>query len=58
LADVRSAAEYYLKENPFFARFHLVERKFDEVDDFPLTSFQEVIADEYENFSTASFSCP
>jgi hypothetical protein len=27
LADVRSAAEYYLKENPFFARFHLVERR-------------------------------
>jgi hypothetical protein len=50
LADFRSAAEYYLKENPFFSRFHLVERKFDKVDDFPLTAFQEVIADEYENF--------
>jgi hypothetical protein len=50
LADFRSAAEYYLKENPFFAGFHLVERKFDEVEDFPLTSFQELIADEYENF--------
>jgi hypothetical protein len=50
LVDFESAVKYYLKENPFFSRCHLVEREFETVDDFPLPSFQEVIADEYENF--------
>lgn len=50
LGEFEAAAEYYLKENPFFSSFHLVERSFDSVDDFPLASFQEVIANEYEHF--------
>lgn len=50
LADFESAAAFYLKENPFYSSCCLVAREFDSVDDFPLSSFQKVIADEYEHY--------
>ncbi|MFI9271191.1 hypothetical protein ACIGXM_10835 [Kitasatospora sp. NPDC052896] len=51
--DFERAANRYLRGNPFFSRFRLVERRFDSVEDFPLSAFQAFVNDEYTERSNS-----
>ncbi len=50
LDDFRGAVSYYFDENPFFSKCYLIERQFESPEEFPISSFQEIVFDEYPNY--------
>jgi hypothetical protein len=50
LDDFRDAADFFLDENPLFPKFHLIERQFESPEEFPVSSFQGIVLDEYPNY--------
>lgn len=50
LADFRDAVSYFCDENPFFPKCHLIERQFEDPEEFPIASFQGIVLDEYPNY--------
>ncbi len=50
LDDFREAVGHYFNENPLFSKCYLIERQFEDPEDFPISSFQEVVLDEYLNY--------
>ncbi len=50
LEDFRDAVSYFFDENPLFSKCHLIERQFDSPEDFPISSFQGIVLDEYANY--------
>lgn len=50
LDDFRDAVSYFCDENPFFPKCHLIERQFEDPEDFPVSSFQGIVLDEYPNY--------
>ncbi len=50
LDDFRGAVSHYFNENPFFSKCYLIERQFEDPEEFPISSFQGVILDEYPNY--------
>ena len=50
LRDFRDAASYFCDENPLFQKFHLIERQFESPEEFPISSFQGIVLDEYPNY--------
>ncbi|MFG2285061.1 hypothetical protein ACGFOU_03145 [Streptomyces sp. NPDC048595] len=50
LGDLREAAGHFCDENPFFPKCHVIERQFDSPEEFPVSSFQGIVVDEYPNY--------
>lgn len=51
LAQLEEAMEHFFRGNPLFSRCHLVELTFDSPEDFPLSSFQGLLAEKYDSYS-------
>jgi hypothetical protein len=49
--ELERAANHYLRGNPLYSGFHLMEQRFDSIDDFPLTSFQAFVDDKFADYS-------
>lgn len=50
LGDLRDAVSYFFDENPFFPKCHVIERQFESPEEFPISSFQGIVLDEYPNY--------
>ncbi|MEV6020514.1 hypothetical protein [Streptomyces sp. NPDC051997] len=50
LAEFEEAMKHFFRGNPLFSKCHLVELTFDTPEDFPLSSFQELLAEKYESY--------
>ncbi|MFE4516149.1 hypothetical protein ACFRMQ_18365 [Kitasatospora sp. NPDC056783] len=50
LDDFRDAVGHFLDGNPIFPKCHLIEREFESPEEFPVSSFQALLLDEYPNF--------
>jgi hypothetical protein len=50
LGDFRDAVDHFLDENPIFQKCHLIERQFESPEEFPISSFQGIVLDEYPNY--------
>lgn len=50
LGDFRDAVNYFLDENPLFPKCYLIERQFEDPEEFPVSSFQGIVLDEYPNY--------
>ncbi|MEV4761481.1 hypothetical protein AB0J89_02470 [Micromonospora chokoriensis] len=50
LAEFEQAVTHFFSGNPLFAKCHLIELTFDTPEEFPLSSFQELLAEKYEDF--------
>ena len=50
LGDFQEAVDYFLDENPLFPNCHLIERQFEDPEEFPVSSFQRVVLEEYPNY--------
>ncbi|MFI7601238.1 hypothetical protein [Actinoplanes sp. NPDC049681] len=50
LVEFEEAVTHFFRGNPLFSKCHLVELTFDTPEDFPLSSFQELLAEKYESF--------
>jgi len=50
LAEFEEAMKHFFRGNPLFSKCHLVELTFDTPEDFPLSSFQGLLAEKYEDY--------
>jgi len=50
IAEFEQAVAHFFRGNPLFSKCHLVELTFDAPEDFPLSSFQELLAERYESY--------
>lgn len=50
LAEFEEAMTHFFRGNPLFSKCHLVELTFDTPEDFPLSSFQALLAEKYESY--------
>ncbi|MHA6760930.1 hypothetical protein [Streptacidiphilus sp. PAMC 29251] len=50
LAEFEEAMAHFFRGNPLFSKCHLVELTFDTPEDFPLSSFQGLLAEKYESY--------
>lgn len=50
LEDIREAVGHFFNENPLFSKCHLIEREFESPEEFPVSSFQGIVLDEYPNY--------
>lgn len=50
LAEFDEAMTHFFRGNPLFSKCHLVELTFDTPEDFPLLSFQALLAEMYESY--------
>ncbi|MFG3284229.1 hypothetical protein [Streptomyces sp. NPDC048111] len=50
LAEFEEAMKHFFRGNPLFSKCRLVELTFDSPEDFPLSSFQELLAERYESY--------
>jgi hypothetical protein len=50
LAEFEEAMAHFFRGNPFFFKCHLMELTFDSPQDFPLSSFQALLSDQYPSF--------
>lgn len=50
LTQFNDALAHYFRGNPFFSKCHLTELTFDSPEDFPLSSFQGILAKHFENY--------
>lgn len=50
LTEFEEAMKHFFRGNPLFSKCHLVELTFDSPEDFPLSSFQGLLAERYESF--------
>ncbi len=50
LTEFEEAMKHFFRGNPLFFKCHLVELTFDTPEDFPLSSFQELLAEKYESY--------
>ncbi|MFF3890484.1 hypothetical protein [Streptomyces sp. NPDC001914] len=50
LAEFEEAMTHFFRGNPLFSKCHLVELTFDTPEDFPLSSFQGLLAEKYESY--------
>jgi hypothetical protein len=48
--EFEEAMTHFFRGNPIFSRCHLVELTFDTPEDFPLSSFQGILAEKYESY--------
>jgi hypothetical protein len=51
LVEFEEAMAYFFRGNPLFSRCHLMELTFDSPEDFPLSSFQQLLSEEYDSYS-------
>jgi hypothetical protein len=50
LTEFEEAMRHFFRGNPLFSKCHLVELTFDTPEDFPLLSFQGLLAEKYESY--------
>ncbi|MFE9402139.1 hypothetical protein ACFYNY_10205 [Streptomyces sp. NPDC006530] len=50
LTEFEDAMKHFFRGNPVFSKCHLVELTFDSPEDFPLSSFQALLAEKYESY--------
>jgi hypothetical protein len=50
VGELKEAVSHFFNGNPFFSKCHLIERRFKNPDEFPLSSFQGVVIDEYSSY--------
>ncbi|MEU9194977.1 hypothetical protein [Streptomyces hundungensis] len=50
LTEFEEAMKHFFRGNPLFSKCHLVELTFDSPEDFPLSSFQALLAEKYESY--------
>ncbi|WP_405670606.1 hypothetical protein [Streptomyces sp. NBC_01530] len=50
LTEFEEAMTHFFRGNPLFSKCHLVELTFDTPEDFPLSSFQGLLAEKYESY--------
>lgn len=50
LGDLQDAVRHFCDENPFFPKCHVIERQFENPEEFPVSSFQGIVVDEYPNY--------
>lgn len=50
LTQFEDALAHFFRGNPFFTKCHLTELTFDSPEDFPLSSFQGVLAEKFESY--------
>ena len=50
LAQFEEAMTHFFRGNPLFSKCHLIELTFDSPEDFPLSSFQGLLSEKYENY--------
>ncbi|MCP9946864.1 hypothetical protein LUX12_21940 [Streptomyces somaliensis] len=50
LGDFREAVDCFLDGNPLFPKCHLIERQFESPEEFPVSSFQGIVLDEYPHY--------
>ncbi|MGX9885434.1 hypothetical protein [Streptomyces sp. NPDC002276] len=50
LGDFQDAVSYFVDENPLFSKCHVIERQFESPEEFPISSFQGIVLDEYPHY--------
>jgi hypothetical protein len=50
LGDFQEAVGHYCEKNPFFRKCYVIERQFESPEEFPVSSFQGIVLDEYPQY--------
>lgn len=50
VGELREAVGHFFAGNPFLSRCHLIERRFKTPEEFPLSSFQGIVIDDYSAY--------
>ncbi|MFG2207285.1 hypothetical protein [Streptomyces sp. NPDC048638] len=50
LGDFQDAVSHFLDKNPLFPKCYVIEREFEDPEEFPISSFQGIVLDEYPNY--------